>query len=64
MGKLGEGRGLRGVFVRIRIYRIGGIFRISLSPNPRFRIAENPAERNMDKRLPIEARGGRILKIL
>ena len=53
-----RGVGCGGVFVRIRIYRIGWIFRISLSPNPRFRITENPANRNMDKRLPVEdARG-------
>ena len=52
------GRGLRSVFVRIRIYRIGWIFRIPPLPNPRFRITENPAKRNIDKRSPVEdARG-------
>ena len=40
-------------FVRIRIYRIGGIHRISLSPNPApFAITENPANPNTNKRLP------------
>ena len=43
-----------GVFVRIRIYWIGGIFRISLRPARLFAITENPAKTNTDKRFPIE----------
>ena len=43
----------RGV-VRIRIYRIVGIFRISLLPARAFAAIGHPAKRNSDKRLPIE----------
>ena len=48
------------VFVRIRIYRICGIFRIAFRPARAFH-----RNMGMDKRLPIEdARVIRILKIL
>ena len=42
------------VFVRIRIYGIGGIFRISFRLDYAFRITENHAKTNMDGRLPVE----------
>ena len=46
--------GLR-VFVRIRIFRIGVIFRILVSPElPLFAIAENPAKTGADERLPVK----------
>ena len=52
-------------FVRIRIYGIGGIFRISFRPDCAFRHNENPAKRNVDERLVCEDAGAlRILKIL
>ena len=44
------------VFVRIRIYGISGIYRISirLAQLALFAITENPAKPNTDKRLPLE----------
>ena len=41
-------------FVRIRIYGIGGIFRISILSSRAFRIEENPAKTNVDERLSIK----------
>ena len=40
--------------VRIRIYGIGGIFRISIRPACAFRITENLANPNWDECLPDE----------
>ena len=40
--------------VRIRIYGIGGIFRISIRPACAFHITENLAKTNLGERLPIE----------
>ena len=54
-------------FVRIRIFRIGGIFRISIRLDCVFRRNLKSAKRIVDERLPVKAacRGdGRILKIL
>ena len=42
------------VFVRIRIFRIGGIYRISLVRLALFGITGNPAKPNTDKRLQIK----------
>ena len=53
-------------FVRIRIFRIGGIFRISIRLDCAFRRNPKSAKTNTDERLPVEdaRRGdGRILKI-
>ena len=44
---------LRG-FVRIRIYGISGIFRISLLSSSLFATTANPAKANMDERLQIK----------
>ena len=53
------------VFVRIRIFRIVRIFRISFRPTYSSVITENPAKTNTDKRSPVaDARAVRILKIL
>ena len=61
----GDEMGLR-VFVRIRIFRIGGIFRISIRRIALFVIDGNPSNPNVDdERLTVEdARRGGILKIL
>ena len=57
------GKGADSAIVRIRIYGIGGIFRIALRPTRAFAIIGNYAKRNMDKRLPAskDARRARIL---
>ena len=63
-GMFGVGGQLR-AFVRIRIYRISEIFRISFRQACVFAVTMNPANPNMDKRLPsTDTRAGRILKIL
>ena len=52
-------------FVRIRIYRIGGIFRISFAYLAISAITVNPAKPSADKcPLVKDARARRILKIL
>ena len=52
LGTLGRLR----VFVRIRIYRIGGIYRISLRPACAFAITENLGKTIADEGLPVERR--------
>ena len=53
--RMSMGRGGRTrVFVRIRIFRIRGIFRISLARLALFAITGNPAKMNMNERLPVK----------
>ena len=48
------------VFVRIRIYGIGGIFRISFRADYAFRITQNHAKTGTGGRLPVE--GARLVE--
>ena len=56
---MGRGGRLR-AFVRIRIFRIGWTYRISLSPACAFRAIRNPAKPNPAKRLTGEDALGRV----
>ena len=59
-----RGMGRLGVFVRIRIYGIGGIFRISLAQFAIFAIMGIPPRGLEMSACGAKARAGRILKIL
>ena len=62
-GAAGCGAGLR-VFVRIRIYGVGGIFRISIRPACAFRHNRKSRQGEWGRAFAGRRRAGRILKIL